>query len=169
MNYSNWLCWKISAQTVAAVAIAVSRECCRANDGQLGQIPPPPPSHPARPIDAVRANSAFRAQGLLPRGKYPIVLAWQLQAGMHGAQEGTLQLTRWDRALVGLLEGPQLRDAVDVVLGRPKPSYPPAKVAKPLLLMPGRMAPCMLKVTTLTFSVLSRLFFLSWINVAPLS
>ncbi|RMC12357.1 hypothetical protein DUI87_09872 [Hirundo rustica rustica] len=91
----------------------------------------PPPSHPTRPIDAVRANSAFRAQGLLPRGKYPIVLAGSL-ADVRGAQEGMLRLAQWDRALLGLLSAPQLRHAMGVVLGRPEPSYPlQSQVAKP--------------------------------------
>lgn len=38
-----------------------------------------------------------------------------------------LRLTHWDRALLGVLSGLQLRDAVGVVLGRLKLSYPSAK------------------------------------------
>lgn len=125
VNYPNWLCWKISAQTVTAVTIGVSWECCRAIDSQLGQIPLP--SHPTLSIDAVRANSAFHAQGPLPRGTYLIILAWQLQADVHRAEEGILGLTQWDGALLGILSEPQLREAVDVILDRPKPSYPPVK------------------------------------------
>lgn len=121
MNYSNWLCWKISAQTVAAVTIAVSESAAELLTVSWAKFHSP--SHPTLPIDAMRANSAFHAQGPLPRGKYPIVLAWQLQADVHGVGEGMLGLAQWDRALLGLLSGLQLRDAVGVILGRPKPSY----------------------------------------------
>lgn len=37
-----------------------------------------------------------------------------------------LQLAQRHRAFLGLLSAPQLGDAVGVILGRPKPSYPPA-------------------------------------------
>lgn len=111
------------------------------------------------------AHSACPAQGLLPRGKYPIGLAWQPGKGRAQAEEAMLQLAQ------RLLSAPQLGDAVGVIRGRPKPSYPPA--------MPGGKAfasharedgslPAK-KGQLLPLVCSPSYFFLLWANVAPLS